>query len=124
MLPAVGNDVLSANPNFEALYRDLCVNKLNANATTKVDPKVQKERNAFDEVSANVASKKTDDVDYHVVHDEGWCAEETDEETGTPRSAKRGNQTGYYQVLFGLSLVQERPVARRGVSCRLDCSHA
>lgn len=71
MLPAVGNDVLSANPNFEALYRDLCVNKLNANATTKVDPKVQKERNAFDEVSADVASKKTDDVDYHVVHDEG-----------------------------------------------------
>lgn len=59
MLPAVGNDVLSANPNFEALYRDLCVNKLNANATTKVDPKVQKERNAFDEVSADVASKKT-----------------------------------------------------------------
>lgn len=71
MLPAVGNDVLSANPNFEALYRNLCVNKLNANATTKVDPKVQKERNAFDEVSADVASKKTDHVDYHVVHDEG-----------------------------------------------------
>lgn len=67
-------------------------------------------------------ARRRDDVDYHVVHDEGWCAEETDEETGTPRGAKRGNQTGYYQVLFGLSLVQERPVARRGVSCRLEWS--
>jgi hypothetical protein len=50
MLPAVALDVLSANPNFEAVYRDLCANKLNANATTRIDPKVQKERNAFDEV--------------------------------------------------------------------------
>ena len=53
MLPAVAQDVLSANPNFDALYRDLCANRLNANATTKIDAKVQKERNAFDEVGAN-----------------------------------------------------------------------
>ncbi|KAM3415813.1 hypothetical protein BST61_g9322 [Cercospora zeina] len=46
MLPLVESNV---DPKFDALYRDLCSNKLNADGTTKVDLKVQKERDTFDE---------------------------------------------------------------------------
>ncbi|CAK1354130.1 hypothetical protein CB0940_01966 [Cercospora beticola] len=46
MLPLVESNV---DPKFDALYRDLCSNKLNSNGTSKVDLKVQKERDTFDE---------------------------------------------------------------------------
>ncbi|KAF2212361.1 hypothetical protein CERZMDRAFT_97637 [Cercospora zeae-maydis SCOH1-5] len=45
MLPLAESNV---DPKFDALYRDLCSNKLNANGTTKVDLKLQKERDTFD----------------------------------------------------------------------------
>lgn len=47
MLPPVDPGILSANPQFDALYRDLCSNRLEADGTTKIDPKAQKERDAF-----------------------------------------------------------------------------
>lgn len=47
MLPPVDPEVLSANPQFDALYRDLCSNKLEEDGTTKIDAKAQKERDAF-----------------------------------------------------------------------------
>lgn len=50
MSPPVDPEVLSANPKFDALYRDLSGNKLNADSTTKLDAKVLKERDAFSEV--------------------------------------------------------------------------
>ncbi|USW48685.1 Putative HAUS augmin-like complex subunit 4 [Septoria linicola] len=50
----------NVHPKFDALYRDLRVNKLNANGTTKVDPKVQKERDVFEEElrKARIAAAK------------------------------------------------------------------
>ncbi|KAK4507101.1 hypothetical protein PRZ48_000835 [Zasmidium cellare] len=49
MLPPVDPEILSANPQFDALYRDLCSNKLEEDGTTKIDAKAQKERDAFKE---------------------------------------------------------------------------
>ncbi|KAF2723979.1 hypothetical protein K431DRAFT_282244 [Polychaeton citri CBS 116435] len=43
MLPPVTPAVLKANPRFEALYRDLCNNKLNKDGTTKLNEKAQKD---------------------------------------------------------------------------------
>lgn len=47
MLPPVDPSVLSANPKFEALYRDLCANKLNPDGSSTFDQKTQKERDVF-----------------------------------------------------------------------------
>lgn len=60
MLPPVDPEILSANPQFDALYRDLCTNKLKEDGTTKVDAKAQKERDAFKEElrKARVAAAK------------------------------------------------------------------
>ena len=49
MILSVDPEVLSANPQFGALYRDLSANKLNEDGTTKVDAKTQKERDGFKE---------------------------------------------------------------------------
>lgn len=49
MLPPVDPGTLTANPQFDALYRDLCLNKLEQDGTTKVDAKTEKERDAFKE---------------------------------------------------------------------------
>lgn len=49
MLPPVDPEILSANPQFDALYRDLCSNKVEEDGTTKIDAKAQKERDAFKE---------------------------------------------------------------------------
>lgn len=95
MLPAVAQDVLSANPNFDALYRDLCVNKLNVNATTRIDPKVQKERNAFDEVGDNTGM---------VFSSTSFSDWRTNHVTGAEESAKRGSETKCDQVLSRLSI--------------------
>lgn len=60
MLPPVDPEILSANPQFDALYRDLCTNKLEPDGTTKVDAKTQQERDAFKEDlrKARVAAAK------------------------------------------------------------------
>lgn len=42
----------TSHPKFEALYRDLCTNKVNSDATSKLDPKAQKERDSLSEVRA------------------------------------------------------------------------
>lgn len=47
MLPPVQPEILSANPKFDALYRDLCTNKLDRDGTTKLDAKAQKEHDAM-----------------------------------------------------------------------------
>ncbi|KAM0719687.1 hypothetical protein Q7P37_003818 [Cladosporium fusiforme] len=47
MLPPVDPSILSANPKFEALYRDLCTNKLNPDGSSAFDQKAQKERDVF-----------------------------------------------------------------------------
>lgn len=49
MLPPTDPELLNANPQFDALYRDLCSNKLEADGTTKIDAKAQKERDNFKE---------------------------------------------------------------------------
>lgn len=49
MLPPIQPEIASANPKFDALYRDLCLNKLNGDGTTKVDANAQKERDVFSE---------------------------------------------------------------------------
>lgn len=50
MLPPIEPEIASTNPKFDALYRDLCSNKLHSDGTTKVDPNPQKERDALSEV--------------------------------------------------------------------------
>lgn len=51
MLPPADPAVLSANPKFNALYQDLCANKLNPDGTSTIhDAKVLKERESFAEV--------------------------------------------------------------------------
>lgn len=50
MLPPVNASVLSANPKIDALYRDLCTNKLNADGSSKADGKTLKERDTVAEV--------------------------------------------------------------------------
>ncbi|CAK4034684.1 hypothetical protein CBER1_05128 [Lecanosticta acicola] len=62
MLPPVDGDTLIANPKFDALYRDLCNNKLEPDGTTRVDGKTQREREAFGEElkKARTAASKQD----------------------------------------------------------------
>ncbi|KAK5132064.1 hypothetical protein LTR08_000401 [Meristemomyces frigidus] len=45
----VDASVATANPRFDALYRDLCANKLNADGTSKLDAKALKERQTLEE---------------------------------------------------------------------------
>lgn len=52
MLPLVDPEVRSSNPKFDALYNDLCNNKLNADGTTKLDAKAQREHDSLSEVCA------------------------------------------------------------------------
>ncbi|KAK3650994.1 hypothetical protein LTR56_006045 [Elasticomyces elasticus] len=49
MLPPVDLHVLAINPKFDTLYRDLCTTKLNEDATTQLDVKVNKEHDALQE---------------------------------------------------------------------------
>lgn len=60
MLPPIQPEILSANPKFDALYRDLCTNKLEHDGTTRLDAKAQKEHDAMvDELrKARVANAK------------------------------------------------------------------
>ena len=51
MLPPVDPAVLSANPKFDVLYRDLCINKLNSDGSSIFEPAAQKERDVFATVS-------------------------------------------------------------------------
>lgn len=51
-LPPIDPEVLSTHPKFDALYRDLCTNKLNPDGSTAVDEKAQKERDVFYQVWA------------------------------------------------------------------------
>ncbi|KAI7548613.1 hypothetical protein KC331_g4305 [Hortaea werneckii] len=48
MLPLADTSLLGANPKFAALYRDLSSNKLNADATSKLDAKALKEHESFE----------------------------------------------------------------------------
>jgi hypothetical protein len=50
MLPAVDSAVLAANPRFEALYRDLCTNKLNEDGSSRLDAKSLRDRQGVEEV--------------------------------------------------------------------------
>ncbi|KJY00155.1 hypothetical protein TI39_contig340g00020 [Zymoseptoria brevis] len=47
MLLPVESETATANAKFDALYRDLCTNKLNPDGSTKLDVKAQKERDAL-----------------------------------------------------------------------------
>lgn len=51
MLPPVDPILLANNPQFEALYRDLCTNKLNPDGSSGFDQKAEKERDVFATVS-------------------------------------------------------------------------
>jgi hypothetical protein len=51
MLPPIDPRVLSANPQFYILYRDLCTVKLNLDGSSTLDQKTQKERDVFATVS-------------------------------------------------------------------------
>ena len=44
MLPPVDGATLTANPRFDALYRDLCANKLNPDGSTVLEQKTLKEQ--------------------------------------------------------------------------------
>ena len=57
MLPPVDTSMLSSNPKFNALYNDLCTNKLNSDGTSKLEAKAQRERDAFKEVCAEYDNK-------------------------------------------------------------------
>ncbi|KAI7353953.1 hypothetical protein KC354_g11296 [Hortaea werneckii] len=50
MLPLADTSLLGANPKFAALYRDLSSNKLNADATSKLDAKALKEHESFEKL--------------------------------------------------------------------------
>lgn len=50
MLPLVDPDVRSSNPKFDALWNDLCNNKLNPDGTSKLDSKAQREHDSLSEV--------------------------------------------------------------------------
>jgi hypothetical protein len=50
MVPVVDPATLSTHPKFDALYRDICNNKLNVDGSTAVDEKAKKERAAFAQV--------------------------------------------------------------------------
>ncbi|KAI7325205.1 hypothetical protein KC326_g826 [Hortaea werneckii] len=60
MLPLADTSILGANPKFAAIYRDLSSNKLNADATSKLDAKALKEHEAFEKdiQTAQVQSAK------------------------------------------------------------------
>ncbi|KAK3067752.1 hypothetical protein LTR53_015180 [Teratosphaeriaceae sp. CCFEE 6253] len=62
MLPPVDTHVLAANPKFAALYCDLCANKLDADGTSKLDARSQKDHDALqDELRrARLESAKRD----------------------------------------------------------------
>jgi len=50
MLPPVDPAVLSANPRFNALYTDLCNNKLDPDGASRYDAKAQKEHDELSKV--------------------------------------------------------------------------
>jgi len=50
MIPAVSSDILAANPNFSALYRDLCSNKLQQDGASKPDNKLIQEHDQLNKV--------------------------------------------------------------------------
>jgi len=50
MLPPVDPSTLTANPRFNALYRDLCTNKLGPDGSTVLDQKALKERAGLETV--------------------------------------------------------------------------
>jgi hypothetical protein len=58
MLPPIDPDIRSSNPKFDALYNDLCNNKLNPDGTTKLDAKAQRERDTLSEVRIRSSSEK------------------------------------------------------------------
>ncbi|OQO09210.1 hypothetical protein B0A48_06101 [Cryoendolithus antarcticus] len=60
MLPPISQSVLTSNPKFEVLHRDLCTNRLNSDGSSTVDEKTRKERESFsdDLRSARVEAAK------------------------------------------------------------------
>lgn len=55
MLPRPDLAVLAASPRFEALYQDLCSNRLNPDGTTKLDLEAQRESEGLAEVCGSWA---------------------------------------------------------------------
>lgn len=70
MLPPVDPDTLENNPKFDALFRDLCTNKLDDDGATKLDAKTQQERDAFSEQlrKARVAVAKQNLIKSYLQH--------------------------------------------------------
>ena len=56
MLPPVNSSILAEHPKFDALYRDLCDNKLHADGSSQLDLDEIKERKALQEVSHHAAA--------------------------------------------------------------------
>ena len=50
MLPPIEPAVATANPKFDALYQDLCTNRLNTDGSSRLDAKAQKEHDALQHV--------------------------------------------------------------------------
>lgn len=50
MLPVLDQNTADANPGFEAVYNDLCKNKLEVDATSVLDPESSREKSVFDGV--------------------------------------------------------------------------
>lgn len=50
MLPPVNQATLTSNTRFDALYRDLCTNKLNSDGSSVLDQKALKERSSLNTV--------------------------------------------------------------------------
>lgn len=53
MASFVDSEILSANPKFQALHRDVLINKLDSDGTTRLDVKAQKELDTSRQVCAN-----------------------------------------------------------------------
>ena len=50
MLPPIDQEIRTANPKFDALYNDLCNNKLNPDGSTKLETKALRERDSLSDV--------------------------------------------------------------------------
>lgn len=66
MLPPVDADVTSSNPKFDALYRDLCANKLHSDGSSKLDAKAAKDRQGHDEVSTAPQCTRLRENRFHI----------------------------------------------------------
>lgn len=55
MLALIDPNTLSSNPKFNALYSDLCNNKFNADGTSQLPAKAQRDRDAVGNVGSSLS---------------------------------------------------------------------